>query len=116
MRITTSVKWALIVLLLSTTLLSYAQQTDSTTHIKDLDAVIVAPDHLNKELITVQTLSGPELKKLSVHSVADALRYFAGVQVKDYGGVGGLKTINVRSLGTQHVGIFYDGIELSNAQ
>ena len=41
---------------------------------------------------------------------------FAGVQLKDYGGVGGIKTVNIRSMGTNHVGVFYDGIQLSNAQ
>lgn len=48
--------------------------------------------------------------------VADVLRHFTGVQVKDYGGVGGLKTVNVRSLGSEHVGIFLDGIQIDNAQ
>ena len=48
--------------------------------------------------------------------VADVLRRFTGVQVKDYGGIGGLKTINVRSLGSEHVGIFLDGIQIDNAQ
>lgn len=48
--------------------------------------------------------------------MADALRFFSGVQLKDYGGVGGIKTINIRSMGTNHVGVFYDGIELANAQ
>jgi outer membrane cobalamin receptor len=38
------------------------------------------------------------------------------VQLKDYGGVGGLKTVNIRSLGTNHVGVFYDGIAIGNAQ
>ena len=42
----------------------------------------------------VQILSGKELEKLNVYSVADALRYFSGVQIKDYGGIGGLKTVN----------------------
>ena len=48
--------------------------------------------------------------------VADVLRHFTGVQVKDYGGAGGLKTVNVRSLGSEHVGIFLDGIQVDNAQ
>ena len=48
--------------------------------------------------------------------VADVLRRFTGVQVKDYGGVGGLKTVNVRSLGSEHVGVFLDGIQVDNAQ
>ena len=44
----------------------------------------------------VQILSGKQLEALNSLSVADAVRYFSGVQLKDYGGIGGLKTINVR--------------------
>lgn len=64
----------------------------------------------------VQLISGEELKRINSLSVADAVRYFSGVQLKDYGGVGGLKTINVRSMGTNHTAVFYNGIQLSNAQ
>lgn len=48
--------------------------------------------------------------------VADAVRRFAGVQLKDYGGAGGLKTVNVRGLGSEHVGVFIDGLPVDNAQ
>ena len=68
------------------------------------------------KIIPAQTLQGERLERLNALSVADAIRYFSGVQIKDYGGIGGLKTINVRSMGTQHVGVFYDGIQLGNAQ
>ena len=61
-------------------------------------------------------LNGEELERLSSHSVADALRYFSGVQLKDYGGVGGVKTVDVRSMGTNHLAVSYDGIVLGNAQ
>jgi vitamin B12 transporter len=64
----------------------------------------------------LQILSGAELKKVNSLSVADAIRFFSGVQIKDYGGIGGLKTINVRSLGTNYTGVFYDGVQLGNAQ
>jgi outer membrane cobalamin receptor len=70
----------------------------------------------NKEIIAPQKLSGAKLESLSSFSVADAIRYFAGVQIKDYGGVGGLKTVDIRSMGTNHMGVFYDGIQLGNAQ
>jgi len=66
--------------------------------------------------VPLQILKGEELEKLNSFSVADAIRYFSGVQLKDYGGVGGLKTINVRSLGTNHVAVFYDGVEFGNSQ
>ena len=69
-----------------------------------------------KVLEALAALSGERLQRLNSHNVADALRYFSGIQIKDYGGVGGLKTVNIRSMGTNHVGVFYDGIELGNAQ
>lgn len=81
-----------------------------------LDEVVITAKSLSREVIPVQQLSGEQLQRLGSHSVADAIRYFSGVQIKDYGGVGGLKTVNIRSMGTNHVGVFYDGIELGNAQ
>lgn len=81
-----------------------------------LKEVVVTAVHSKKDVIPVQTLSGDELHRLNSNSVADALRYFAGVQVKDYGGVGGIKTVNVRSMGTNHTGVVYDGVQLGNAQ
>ncbi|MBB4035642.1 outer membrane cobalamin receptor [Dysgonomonas hofstadii] len=85
---------------------------DSLQHLKEV--VVTAKSH--KEVIPAQKLTGEDLKALNSFSVADAIRYFSGIQVKDYGGIGGLKTVNIRSLGTHHVGVFYDGIQLGNAQ
>ena len=56
------------------------------------------------------------LQAAAPRQVAAVLQHFTGVQVKDYGGAGGLKTVNVRSLGSEHVGIFLDGIQVDNAQ
>ena len=84
--------------------------------IKQLHEVTVAAKQPVRTIATSQTLSGADLQALSTTSVADALKYFSGVQIKDYGGLGGLKTINVRSLGAQHVGVYVDGIRLTNAQ
>lgn len=63
-----------------------------------------------------QVLTGKQLERLNSLSVADAVRYFSGVQLKDYGGIGGLKTINVRSMGTNHTAVSYDGLTIGNAQ
>jgi outer membrane cobalamin receptor len=68
------------------------------------------------EVVPARVLSGEALQRLNSHSVADALRYFSGVTIKDYGGIGGLKTVNVRDMGTHHVGVFLDGIQIGNAQ
>jgi outer membrane cobalamin receptor len=76
----------------------------------------VHPTYMLSSPSPVQSLNGKELQRMSNLSVADAVRYFSGVQIKDFGGVGGLKTVNVRSMGTNHLGVFYDGIQLGNAQ
>ena len=86
---------------------------DSMQYIQN---VIIYGRRPYEEVIPAQVLTGKQLEGLNSHSVADAVRYFAGVQLKDYGGVGGLKTVDIRSMGTNHLGVFYDGIQIGNAQ
>lgn len=84
-------------------------------NIQNLEEVVVTANRY-KEVIPAQTIKGQELEKMNSFSIADAIRYFSGVQIKDYGGIGGLKTVDIRSMGTNHMGVFYDGIQLGNAQ
>ena len=81
-----------------------------------LENVVIYATKPYREVIPAQTLSDTRLQGLNSHSVADAIRYFSGVQIKDYGGVGGVKTVDIRSMGTNHMGVCYDGIQLGNAQ
>lgn len=89
---------------------------DSITKQLSIQEVEVTAQRKTTAVMPVQRLSGEKLQQLSVQNVADALRYFSGVQVKDYGGVGGIKTVDIRSMGSHHLGVFYDGIEIGNAQ
>lgn len=104
-----------LLFLLQATMAALSQPVSHTAWTDTLKEVVVTARAI-REVIPAQSLSGKQLKSLSSNSVADALRYFSGVQVKDYGGVGGLKTINIRSMGSQHVGVFYDGMQIGNAQ
>lgn len=85
---------------------------DSVVNISEVE-IVKTP---TKNIIPSQKLDGKALESLNSHSVADAIRYFSGVQIKDYGGIGGIKTVNIRSMGTNNMGVFYDGIQLGNAQ
>lgn len=82
------------------------------------DTLAPAAVYAVKELPVVRATEAVQVDTLvqAPRAVADLLRVFTGVQVKDYGGAGGLKTVNVRSLGSEHVGIFLDGIQVDNAQ
>lgn len=81
-----------------------------------LDRVTVTSRRPDLEVIPAQTISGRQLTRINSHNVADALRFFSGIQIKDYGGIGGIKTANIRSMGSHHTGVVYDGIMLGNAQ
>jgi outer membrane cobalamin receptor len=103
----------LCMLLLAAVVPAFAQfNPDSVQHLHELEVVA----NRFSEIIPAQRLSGEQLRALTSFSVADAIRYFSGIQLKDYGGIGGLKTIDIRSMGTNHMGVFYDGIQLGNAQ
>ena len=94
--------------------LTFAQgRLDSVQHVRE---IVVVSKPAMREVVPSQKLNGEMLERLNTHSVADALRYFSGIQLKDYGGVGGIKTVNIRSMGTHHLGISYDGVALGNAQ
>ena len=63
-----------------------------------------------------QVLQTKDLEKLNALQISDAVKFFSGVQVKDYGGIGGLKTISLRSLGANYTTVAYDGIVMSDYQ
>lgn len=107
---------ALKVMMLVSLCLIASNPVEKIDTVLNLNEVVVTARRPADDIIPAQTLSGKELQRLNSNSVADALRYFSGVQVKDYGGVGGIKTVNIRSMGTNHTGVVYDGVELGNAQ
>ena len=99
----------IILILLSASLSLSAQEADTLAAARlsaSRDVPVVRPAE------DVRLSDAPAVPQ----AVADVLRRFTGVQVKDYGGAGGLKTVNVRSLGSEHVGVFLDGIQVDNAQ
>ncbi|MEO7523429.1 MAG: TonB-dependent receptor plug domain-containing protein [Ferruginibacter sp.] len=90
-----------------------AQVTDTLTEVKVFSK---KPLDITTSPVPIQQLNKKALSKLNSISVADAVRYLPGVLVKDYGGIGGLKTVSVRSLGANHTGIMYDGVIIADAQ
>ena len=64
----------------------------------------------------LQTLGRKAIERSGAAGLHEILRSFAGVSVRDYGGIGGIKTVSVRNLGAQHTAVSYDGITVSDAQ
>lgn len=67
-------------------------------------------------LSPIQTISEAKIEKLGTIGLHEAIGLFSGVSIKDYGGIGGLKTVSVRNMGASHTAVVYDGIVISDAQ
>lgn len=87
-----------------------------TQHLDDVEVRAKKPRSALSSVTPVQTITSSELQLLGITSVGDAAKRMAGVQVRDYGGIGGLQTVSVRSLGACHTAVSYDGIVVSNMQ
>lgn len=85
--------------------------------VHEIEKVVVTARRLPNKVtsaVPVQTMSKQEMERLGIQGMADAVRRFAGANVKDYGGIGGLKTVSIRSMGAPHTAVSYDGVAVSN--
>ena len=61
-------------------------------------------------------LSAERIRTTGVTDMADALHRLPGINLRDYGGSGGQKTVSVRGFGAGHTAVSYDGVVLSEVQ
>lgn len=104
-----------IAMLLPRMALAQTERVDSTT----LRNVEVSAYRVNKNTFTsqpVQEVRHAEMEQLGMTDLADVLRRMAGTNIKDYGGLGGMKTVSVRNMGASHTAVSLDGIPVSNSQ
>ncbi|MFA6873095.1 MAG: TonB-dependent receptor [Bacteroidaceae bacterium] len=91
----------------------------SETKVSELNNVDVTARKVSSDVTSstpLQTLDKADMQRFGALELSDAVKHFSGVQVKDYGGIGGLKTISVRSLGAQHTAVSYDGVAIGDCQ
>lgn len=53
---------------------------------------------------------------LFFHNTSEVLSYFPNVYIRDYGGLGGIKTISLRGYSAPDVGILLDGFKINSQQ
>ena len=90
--------------------------SDSVKHLREVVVTQDAKRNQNRSTAPLQIIDNEKLATLNALQLSDAVKHFSGVTVKDYGGIGGLKTVSVRSLGANHTAISYDGIPVSDVQ
>ena len=96
------------------------EQKDSIgTQEHQLDAVTVTARRMPAKIssaTSVQVFRKEDLKNMGLQNMGDAVKRFAGTNGRDYGGIGGIKTVSVRNLGAAHTAVSYDGVAISNTQ
>jgi vitamin B12 transporter len=95
--------------------LTATAQTDTTKKLKEV-TVASSRSPFIKTITPSQHISAADFTRYSAFNVADAIRNFSGVSIKDYGGIGGLKTVSVRGLGANHVAVLYDNVQINDAE
>ena len=90
-----------------------------TDSVVTLDNIDITTSKTKKELSAANVtrqISTEDIDRLGITGISDAIRRMPGVLLRDYGGAGGLKTVSVRGLGSEHTGVAYDGVPLSDVQ
>lgn len=91
-------------------------ENDSTRLLREVVVTNDAREYQTRSTAPLQIVDNEKLSTLNALQISDAVKHFSGVTVKDYGGIGGLKTLSVRSLGANHTAVSYDGIPVSDVQ
>ena len=91
--------------------------TDSITS-RAISEVTVTSDRTQqtRSVATSRQADAALMQATGTMQVSDVIKYFSGATVKDYGGIGGLKTVSVRGLGASHTAVAYDGIIITDNQ
>ena len=95
-----------------------AQETDTLQlhQLPEVEVVSHSRIAATKQTAPLQIMDMKSIERLGVRDLSEAVRRFSGVTVKDYGGIGGLKTVSIRSLGAHHTAVSYDGVSIADAQ
>ncbi len=86
---------------------------------RNLQEFEVVSERVRREVTSTAplfNLTSERMKTMGVTDISDALHRLPGINIRDYGGAGGMKTVSVRGFGTTHTGVIYDGIVLSDCQ
>ncbi len=97
---------------------AFSQKQEADTTHQDLGEVVIDGHLIQRQRATLplQQFDAKEIKALNANNISDVAKHLAGVSVKDYGGIGGVKTVSVRGLGASHTGICYDGFMINDIQ
>lgn len=87
-----------------------------TTKLPDLEVKSANQKKEVRSSTPLHNIDSEKIRTTGITDISDAMRRMPGVNLRDYGGAGGLKTVSVRGLGSEHTAVVYDGVTLSDCQ
>lgn len=95
-----------------------AQSNDTikTQNLSEVEISANTKPSISRSTNVLQVITNDDLLEQGIQSVSDAVKRFNGVVLKDYGGIGGLKTVSIRGMGAEYTAVSYDGVLVSNIQ
>ena len=106
-----------IVIVLLSTKVALSQDTLKTETLKEVRIILGAetPTEVRSQT-PVHVVSDTDIERINATQLSDALRSINSLVVRDYGGVGGVKTVSARGLGSQFSTLTLDGVAVSDCQ
>lgn len=98
-------------------LLAQSQDTVKTKAV--LGEVEISSQKIPSTMATpapTQIATPEKMEQIMATQVTDVLETMAGITIKDYGGVGGVKTVSARGLGSQFSTLTIDGVAVTDCQ
>ncbi|MBP3762637.1 MAG: TonB-dependent receptor [Bacteroidales bacterium] len=93
-----------------------AQGIDTVQRLEEITVSSQRTPSTTRTAAPTQVMEAGHLEKIGALQLSDAVRQMAGVTLKDYGGVGGIKTVSARGLGSQFSAVTLDGVPIDNSQ
>ena len=106
----------LILLLLLSVLSCPAQQDSTRTTLQEVHISGVRTPSPIRAAAPTQVLKMERIEQSGAMLLSDAIRQMAGITLRDYGGVGGIKTVSARGLGSQFSTLTIDGVAVNDCQ
>lgn len=107
-----------VLLLLFFPLFAYTQEKGDSTRSEELEEVLVTSARLARYNVDSTNISidRATIEMMQPDDLGELVKKIPGAQVKSFGGLGGLKTVNIRGLNGQHTALVVDGFQQLNPQ
>ena len=108
--------YILILLLCAAPLKPAAQDTVKRHVLHEVQVSTQAPPSETYTSTPTQVVTTEKIEQTGAVQLSDAVKQMNGVTLKDYGGVGGIKTMSARGLGSQFSQLIIDGVAVNDCQ